>query len=205
MVLHETCKYYVHHFWVKVCLRRFWMGKFWLDRNLFSQERLRVRKSNPEKRSNSGYPTPHSDPGQITLCFSSICFYSSMLARQSEALMTFYWSGLYLKLWYFIYYEFFGSGFIFFLILQWNMNYPGDWGCWHLLKSVIVAWLLSCIQLFVTLWTVARQASLSFPISQSLLKLMSTESVMPANHLILCCPFLLLLIFPSIGVFSNEP
>ena len=64
---------------------------------------------------------------------------------------------------------------------------------------------LSRVQLFVTPWTAARQASLSFTISWSLLKLMSIESVMPSSHLILCCPFLLLLsIFPSIRVFSNE-
>jgi len=57
----------------------------------------------------------------------------------------------------------------------------------------------------VTPWTAACQASLSFIISQSLLKLMSIESVMPSNHLILCCPLLLLpSIFPSIRVFSNE-
>ena len=57
----------------------------------------------------------------------------------------------------------------------------------------------------VTPWTAAHQASLSFIISQSLLKLMSTELVMPSNHLILCCPFLLLpSIFPSISVSSNE-
>ena len=54
--------------------------------------------------------------------------------------------------------------------------------------------------------TRASQASLSFTISWSLLKLMSIESVMPSNHLILCRIFLLLLsIFPSIRVFSNEP
>ena len=64
---------------------------------------------------------------------------------------------------------------------------------------------LSCVQLFVTPWTVARQASLSITNSQSLLKLMSIESVMPSNHLIFCCPLLLLpSIFPSIRVFSNE-
>ena len=58
---------------------------------------------------------------------------------------------------------------------------------------------------FATPWTAAHQASLSITNSQSLLKLMSTESVMPSNHLILCRPFLLLpLIFPSIRVFSNE-
>ena len=54
-------------------------------------------------------------------------------------------------------------------------------------------------------WTAAYQASLSFTISGSLLKFMSTESVIPSNHLILCCPLLLLpSIFPSIRVFSNE-
>ena len=56
----------------------------------------------------------------------------------------------------------------------------------------------------VTPRTAAQQASLSFTISQSLLKLMSTESVMPSNHLILSCPLLLPSGFPSIGVFSNE-
>ena len=64
---------------------------------------------------------------------------------------------------------------------------------------------LSGVQLFVTPWTAARQASLSFTISLSLLKLVSIESVMPPNHLILCHPLLLLpSIFPSIRVFSSE-
>ena len=64
---------------------------------------------------------------------------------------------------------------------------------------------LSCVWLFVTLWTAAHQASLSITISQSLFKLVSMELVMPSNHLILCCPLLLLpSIFPSIRVFSNE-
>ena len=64
---------------------------------------------------------------------------------------------------------------------------------------------LSCVWLFVTPWTVACQASLSITNSRSLLKLMSTESVMPSNHLILYCPLLLLpSIFPIIRVFSNE-
>ena len=58
--------------------------------------------------------------------------------------------------------------------------------------------------LFATPWTAARQASLSFTISRSLLKLMSIESVMPSNHLILCHPILLPSVFPSIRVFSNE-
>ena len=61
------------------------------------------------------------------------------------------------------------------------------------------------IRLFATLWTVAHQVSLSFTISQSLLKLMSMESVMPSKHLILCHLLVLLpSIFPSIRVFSNE-
>ena len=64
---------------------------------------------------------------------------------------------------------------------------------------------LSCVWLFVTPWTTAHQASLSITNSQSLPKLMSIESVMPSNHLILCHPLLLLpSIFPSIRVFSNE-
>ena len=63
---------------------------------------------------------------------------------------------------------------------------------------------LSCVQLFLTSWTAARQASLSITNSQSLLKLMSIKSVMSSNHLILCHFFLLPSIFPSIRVFSNE-
>ena len=63
---------------------------------------------------------------------------------------------------------------------------------------------LSRVWLFATPWTAARQASLSITNSRSLLKLMSIELVMPSNHLILCCPLLLLpSIFPSIRVFSN--
>ena len=64
---------------------------------------------------------------------------------------------------------------------------------------------LSRVRLFATPWKAARQASLSTTNSQSLLKLMSIESVMPSKHLILCRPLLLLpSIFPSIRVFSNE-
>ena len=63
---------------------------------------------------------------------------------------------------------------------------------------------LSRVQLFVTPWTAARQASLSITNSQSLLKLMSIKLVMPSNYLILCCPLLLPSVFPSIRVFSNE-
>ena len=65
--------------------------------------------------------------------------------------------------------------------------------------------LLSRVRLFATPWTAARQASLSITNSQSLLILMSTESVMPSNHLILCCPLLFFpSIFPKIRVFSDE-
>ena len=64
--------------------------------------------------------------------------------------------------------------------------------------------LFSCIQLFATPWTVARQASLSIINSWSLLKLMSIQLVMPSNHLILCRPLLPPSIFSSIRVFSNE-
>ena len=66
--------------------------------------------------------------------------------------------------------------------------------------EVVVVQLLSCVQFFVTLWT-AAQASLSFTMSQGLLKLMSVESVMPCNHLVLCQPLLLPSIFSSIRVF----
>ena len=68
-----------------------------------------------------------------------------------------------------------------------------------------VVQLLSCVRLLATPWSAACQASLSLIISQSLLKLTSTESMMPSNHLILCHPLLLLpSIFPSIRAFSNE-
>ena len=74
----------------------------------------------------------------------------------------------------------------------------------HLLTSQSVQ-SLSRVRLFATLWTAARQASLPITNSQSLLKLMSIESVMPSNHLILCHPLLLPpSIFPSIRIFSNE-
>ena len=63
---------------------------------------------------------------------------------------------------------------------------------------------LSCVWCFVAPWAAALQASLSFTNSQSMLKFMSIELVMPSNHLILCHPLLLPSIFPSIRVFSNE-
>ena len=78
-------------------------------------------------------------------------------------------------------------------IIQWRYSLR------YLLLFILYVWL------FATPWTAAHQASLSFAISQSLLKLMSTEEVMPSNHFILCCPLLLVpSIFPSIRVFSNE-
>ena len=74
-----------------------------------------------------------------------------------------------------------------------------------LMITVVVVQLLSHDQLFATPWTAAHQASLSFTISKSLLKLTSIESVLPSNHLILCRPLLLLpSIFPSIRVFSIQ-
>ena len=76
------------------------------------------------------------------------------------------------------------------------------WRCFILpFVAVIVVQLPRCS----TLWTSACQASLSFTVSWSLVKLVSIDSVMPSNHLILCCPLLLLpSIFPSIRDFSNE-
>ena len=77
--------------------------------------------------------------------------------------------------------------------------------------EIIKVWFVVAVQsfsrfwLFVTPWTVASQVSLSFTVSWSLLKLMSIESVMVFNHLIVCCPLLLLpSVFPSIRVFSNK-
>ena len=86
------------------------------------------------------------------------------------------------------------------------------WTFEHLFRSIIstMYWVLSSLQslsrvrLFATPWTAAHQASLSIGNSQSLLKLMSIESVMPSNHLILCRPLLLPLIFPNIRVFFSE-
>ena len=75
----------------------------------------------------------------------------------------------------------------------------------HCHSSGIVVQSLSYVRLFAALWIAVHQASWSFIISLSLLKLMSIESVMASNHLILCLPLLLLpQIFPSIRVFSNE-
>ena len=76
-------------------------------------------------------------------------------------------------------------------------------GSFVLLFSLVQS--VTCVRLFATPWTAARQASLSITNAQSLLKLMSIKSVMPSNHLILCHPLLLLpSIFPSVRVFSKE-
>ena len=74
-----------------------------------------------------------------------------------------------------------------------------------LVMAVSSAQSLRRVRLFVTPWIAAHQASLSLTNSRSLPKLIPTELVMPSNHLILCHPLLLLLsVFPSISVFSNE-
>ena len=79
------------------------------------------------------------------------------------------------------------------------------WATWETQVRFSSVQSLSCVQLFGTLWTAACQASLYITNSRSLPKLMSIESVMPSNHLILCHPLLLLpSIFPNIRVFSNE-
>ena len=79
---------------------------------------------------------------------------------------------------------------------------------WTLLKyfdSICCRSVVSRVRLFVTPWTTAHLASLSLTTSQSLLKLMATDLVMPSYYLILCCPLLLLpSISPSIRVFPNE-
>ena len=79
----------------------------------------------------------------------------------------------------------------------------GDFGRW--LGNLLLLFSREAVFNSATPWTAAHQASLSFTISQSLLRLTPTESVMPSNHLIFCHPLLLLSsVFPSIGVFSNE-
>ena len=83
----------------------------------------------------------------------------------------------------------------------------GIFATWKASKFVvvIVVLFLSCVQLFVTPWTAACQAPLSSSVSWSFLRFMSIESVMLSNHLILCCPLLLLpSIFSRIRVFSNK-
>ena len=94
------------------------------------------------------------------------------------------------------------------------LGWPPDGSCPHLGLQApgveccclyVVVQSRSRVRPFVTPGTAARQASLSFTVSQSLLKLMSIESMMPSNHLILCCPLLLLpSIIPNMWIFSNE-
>ena len=93
-----------------------------------------------------------------------------------------------------------------FLSFRWRPFLPQKSQTLQTQKGILgLVQLLSCVPLFGTPWTAAHQASLSFTISWSLLKLMSIELVMPSNHLILCFPLLFLpSVFPSIRVFSNE-
>ena len=98
--------------------------------------------------------------------------------------------------------------FFFFFFIQTHLCDEEYWAkeCFSvfLLEERVVQ-SLSCVRPFVTPWTAAHQASLSFTISWSLFKLMSIELVMPSNYPILCLPLLLLpSIFPSIRIFSNE-
>ena len=88
--------------------------------------------------------------------------------------------------------------------MSWESYDPGI-DHWEIHTNFSLIQSLSPAQLFATPWTAARQASLSITSSRSLLKLMSIESVMPSNYLILCRPLLLPpSIFPSIRVFSNQ-
>ena len=83
------------------------------------------------------------------------------------------------------------------------LRYSWTHSSWN--ASISSVQSLSCVRFFATPWTAARQASLSITNSQSLLRFMSIESVMPSNHLILCRPLLLPpSVFPSIRIFSNE-
>ena len=88
------------------------------------------------------------------------------------------------------------------VVLQgWSLR---SWAAWASPGNLVVVQTLSRVRLFETPWTAIHQASLSFTISRSLLRVMSIESVMPPDHLILCHPLLLPSIFPSIRIFSNE-
>ena len=93
----------------------------------------------------------------------------------------------------------FSNPFWYLLVIAYYSSIDGSY------SHISLVQLLSHVQLFVTPWTAACQASLSITNSWSLFKLMSIESVMPSNHLILCYPLLFMhSIFPSISVFSNE-
>ena len=100
-----------------------------------------------------------------------------------------------------VYYQ---TSFKLYLLFQKESTEVSPPGCCHC-SQVVVIQLLSHVQPFVTPWTPACQASLPFTISQSLLRLMSIESVVPSNHLTLHHPILFLpSVFPSIRVFSNK-
>ena len=103
----------------------------------------------------------------------------------------------------FIFLLYIGFYFLFALSLKFASVKVPPRGSTCLIGFVIVQ-LLSGVWLFAAPWTATRQASLSFTVSQSLLKLMSIESVMPSNHLILCHPLLLPLVFLSMRVFSRK-
>ena len=101
------------------------------------------------------------------------------------------------------------------IFCRWNPTLQGttdlgnqyiNWVCWISSGfSSVVIQSLSCVRLFATPWTAARQASPSFPISQSLLKFMSIKLMMLSNHLILYCLLLFFSsVFPSIRFFSSE-
>ena len=82
---------------------------------------------------------------------------------------------------------------------------PGPWQWkWRILTTGCCCLVTNSCLTLATPWTAALQASLRFTISESLLKLMSAESMTPSNHLVLCCPLLLPSIFPSISIFSNK-
>ena len=105
--------------------------------------------------------------------------------------------------------SFYGSLCYFILHLLFGVYFDLKFLFSHCFVFIFLNWIvvqsLSCVQLFVIPWTVAHQASLSFTLSWSLVKLMSIESMMPSNHLILCCLFFHLpSVFPSIRVLSSE-
>ena len=88
--------------------------------------------------------------------------------------------------------------------MEWEKCLPGKVSG-DLREQAVMVQSLSCVRLFVIPWSAGHQSSLSFTVFQSLLKLLSLESVMPSHHLLLCCPLLLLpSIFPRIRVFSNK-
>ena len=105
--------------------------------------------------------------------------------------------------WPLLYFKQSSAFFFFFFFLQVELCISFIWGTLSSVSQSVQ--LLSHVRLFATPWTAAHQASLSITNSQSLLKLMSIELVLPSNHLILCCPLLLPpTIFHSFRVFSNE-